>query len=96
MQTHFNLSSRISALLTIGLTILYAQTNRGLELDVTKVGLRSRSEVVKILGRPIKSEAGPNGSDEYRWGMVMYSNDKATQIDYEFKTPASSVEAALR
>jgi len=32
--------------------ICYSQTKTSLELDVTKIGLRPRSEVVRILGRP--------------------------------------------
>src|SRR5258707_5064374 len=71
----------------------YGQTKAALEVDVTKLGLRPRSEVVKILGQPNKSS--PSGSDTYSWGFAAYIDGKLDQIDYEFKTRASSVQEAL-
>lgn len=64
-----------------------------LELDVTELGLRARSEVIKILGKPTKSQS--LGEDNYPWGFAAYTEGKLDQIDYEFKTRASSVKEAL-
>ena len=64
------------------------------ELDVTKIGLRPRAEVIKIIGQPDKS--GPLGSDYYRWGLTGYENGKLDEIDYKFKTAAKSVEGAVQ
>lgn len=64
------------------------------ELDVTKLGLRSRSEVIKIIGKPDKS--GPLGSDYYSWGLTGYENGKLDEVDYQFKSRANSVEDALQ
>jgi hypothetical protein len=64
------------------------------EMDVTKLGLRSRPEVIKIIGKPDKS--GPLASDYYSWGLTGYENRKLDEVDYQFKRRASSVEDALQ
>jgi hypothetical protein len=64
------------------------------EIKVTNLGLRSRPEVIKILGQPDKS--GPLGSDYYSWGLTGYENGKLDEIDYQFKTRANSTEGALQ
>lgn len=85
--------TRAVAILTVGLILCEAQAETP-ELDVTKLGLRPRSEVIKILGKPDKS--GQLGSDYYPWGLTGYENGKLDEIDYKFKVPAKSVEGALQ
>jgi|GEM_PF-2721112 hypothetical protein len=72
--------------------LCYSQTKPSLELDVTKIGLRPRSEVIKILGRP---ESRDLDMDNYSWGFVGYAHGILDQIDYGFKTRASSTKEAL-
>ena len=62
------------------------------ELDVTKVALRSRPEVIKIIGRP---DSSAEGADGYQWGTVTYVRGQLSQIDYLFNSKASSVKEAL-
>src|SRR6266852_4922205 len=63
------------------------------ELDVTKVGLRPRSEVIKVFGHP--SSVVALDQDGYAWGFVGYTNGRLDQIDYQFKARAISVKQAL-
>lgn len=63
------------------------------ELDITKVGLRPRSEVIKVLGPP--SSVAAEDQDGYAWGFVGYTNGRLDQIDYQFKARATSVGQAL-
>jgi hypothetical protein len=69
------------------------QSQAALEVDVTKLGLQRRSEVLKLLGHPL--ESSPNGIDNYSWGFAGYTDGKLDQIDYVFKTGAASTAAAL-
>src|SRR5260370_33509903 len=63
------------------------------ELDVTKIGLRLRSEVVQLLGPPTRSTSPDQ--DSYAWGFVEYTKGKAGMIDYSFTVRARSVREAL-
>lgn len=72
--------------------LCYSQSKAALELDVTKIGLKPRSEVVKILGPP---QSSGSDMDNYPWGFVGYAQDKSDQIDYTFTTKASSLKEAL-
>jgi hypothetical protein len=59
------------------------------ELDITKVGLRPRSEVIKVVGPP--SSVAAEDQDGYAWEFVGYTNGRLDQIDYQFKARATSV-----
>jgi hypothetical protein len=89
------MSSILRAVVVLAVNVLLckAQTETP-ELDVTKIGLRPRAEVIKVLGKPEKS--GPLGSDYYPWGLTGYENGRLDQIDYKFRTPAHSVDGALQ
>jgi hypothetical protein len=102
VRSRYPLSVCVFVLVPLASMLLHAQTKkpqlqdagRNPELDVTKLGLRSRPEVIKIIGKPDKS--GPLGSDYYSWGLTGYENGKLDEVDYEFKRRANTVEDALQ
>src|SRR5207248_6394245 len=76
-----------ASLMLISVAPVFSQDQR--EMDATKVGLRSRAEVIKILAPPSQSIAADQ--DAYAWGFAAYTNGRLDQIDFQFKAPASTV-----